>query len=36
VVVGRPQANAMALPGGYVYVFQGLIARSNMPMKSSE
>ncbi len=28
VVVRRPEANAMALPGGYVYVFQGLIARA--------
>jgi predicted Zn-dependent protease len=29
VVARRPEANAMALPGGYVYVFQGLIARAD-------
>jgi Zn-dependent protease with chaperone function len=28
-VVRRPEANAIALPGGRVYVFQGLIAKAN-------
>ncbi|HEX2215333.1 MAG TPA: M48 family metallopeptidase [Xanthobacteraceae bacterium] len=27
-VVRRPEANAIALPGGYIYVFQGLIDRA--------
>jgi hypothetical protein len=28
-VVRRPEANAMALPGGQIYVFQGLIAKAD-------
>ena len=28
VVVRRPEANAMALPGGRIYVFEGLIAKA--------
>jgi Zn-dependent protease with chaperone function len=30
-VVRRPDANAIALPGGYVYVFQGLIEKAQIP-----
>jgi Zn-dependent protease with chaperone function len=30
-VVRRPEANAFALPGGYVYVFQGLIDKAETP-----
>jgi len=30
-VVRRPEANAFALPGGHIYVFQGLIARAQSP-----
>jgi Zn-dependent protease with chaperone function len=29
--VRRPDANAIALPGGYIYVFQGLIERAETP-----
>lgn len=28
-VVRRPEANAIALPGGYIYAFQGLIEKAN-------
>lgn len=28
-VVRRSEANAIALPGGYIYVFEGLVAKSN-------
>jgi Zn-dependent protease with chaperone function len=31
VVVRRPDANALALPGGRIYVFEGLIARADTP-----
>ena len=31
VVVRRPEANAMALPGARIYVFQGLIAKADDP-----
>jgi Zn-dependent protease with chaperone function len=30
-VVRRKEANAIALPGGHIYVFQGLIARTRTP-----
>jgi Zn-dependent protease with chaperone function len=30
-VVRRPEANAIALPGGHIYVFQGLVSRSQNP-----
>jgi len=30
-VIRRPEANAIALPGGRVYVFQGLVAKANNP-----
>jgi Zn-dependent protease with chaperone function len=30
-VVRRSEANAIALPGGHVYVFEGLVAKSNNP-----
>ena len=30
-VVRRPEANAIALPGGYIYVFQGLVDRAREP-----
>jgi Zn-dependent protease with chaperone function len=30
-VIRRPEANAITLPGGYIYVFQGLIARADSP-----
>jgi Zn-dependent protease with chaperone function len=30
-VVRRPQANALALPGGHIYVFQGLIDKAVTP-----
>ncbi len=30
-VIRRPEANAIALPGGYVYVFEGLIDRAQTP-----
>ena len=30
-VVRRPEANAIALPGGYIYVFQGLVDRAKEP-----
>jgi hypothetical protein len=30
-VVRRSEANAVALPGGHIYVFQGLIARARIP-----
>jgi predicted Zn-dependent protease len=30
-VVRRPEANAIALPGGYVYVFNGLIRQARTP-----
>jgi Zn-dependent protease with chaperone function len=30
-ILGRPEINAFALPGGYVYVFRGLIERAQMP-----
>lgn len=30
-VVRRPEANAVALPGGRIYVFQGLIAKAETP-----
>jgi predicted Zn-dependent protease len=30
-VIRRPEANAIALPGGQIYVFQGLIARAETP-----
>jgi Zn-dependent protease with chaperone function len=31
VVVRRPEANAIALPGGHIYVFEGLVTRSRSP-----
>jgi Zn-dependent protease with chaperone function len=31
IVVRSPQANAMALPGGRIYVFRGLIAKADTP-----
>jgi Zn-dependent protease with chaperone function len=31
VVLRRPEANAMALPGARIYVFQGLIAKADNP-----
>jgi Zn-dependent protease with chaperone function len=30
-VVRRPEANAIALPGGYIYLFQGLLAKAESP-----
>jgi Zn-dependent protease with chaperone function len=30
-VVRRPEANAIALPGGHIYVFEGLVRRSRSP-----
>ncbi len=30
-IVRRPEANAIALPGGYIYVFQGLVDRAKEP-----
>ncbi len=30
-VVRRPEANAIALPGGHIYVFQGLIDKAETP-----
>jgi predicted Zn-dependent protease len=30
-VVRQPEANAFALPGGYIYVFKGLIDRAETP-----
>lgn len=31
IVVRKKEANAMALPGGHIYVFEGLIARAESP-----
>lgn len=31
IVVRRKEANAIALPGGHIYVFQGLVDKSNNP-----
>jgi Zn-dependent protease with chaperone function len=30
-VIRRPEANAIALPGGYIYVFQGLLTKAENP-----
>jgi len=30
-VIRRPEANAIALPGGHIYVFQGLLAKAENP-----
>jgi Zn-dependent protease with chaperone function len=30
-VVRRPEANAIALPGGHIYVFEGLLAKAESP-----
>ena len=30
-VIRRPEANAIALPGGHIYVFQGLLAKAESP-----
>jgi Zn-dependent protease with chaperone function len=31
IVLRRPEANAMALPGGWIYVFRGLIEKAETP-----
>jgi Zn-dependent protease with chaperone function len=31
LVVRRPEANAVALPGGHIYVFEGLVKRARSP-----
>ena len=33
-VVRRPEANAIALPGGHIYVFQGLVRHREPPTNS--